>query len=77
MHPMVLRMLIVALVLAGSFTLRMAWEKLADPTTPAFAQADQYDCASFGSQESAQSELERDLSDPNNLNTNAEAIDCE
>jgi hypothetical protein len=26
---------------------------------PAFAQEDQYDCASFGSQESAQAELER------------------
>jgi len=28
---------------------------------------DQYNCASFGSQESAQAELDRDPSDPSNL----------
>jgi hypothetical protein len=74
---MALRMFIVALVLAGGFTLRMAWEELADPKTPAFAQTDQYDCESFGSQESAQAELERDLSDPNNLDPDANGIACE
>ncbi len=77
MHPMALRMLIVVLVLAGGFTLRMAWEELAYPTTPAFAQTDQYDCVSFGSQESAQAELERDLSDPSNLDPDADGIACE
>jgi hypothetical protein len=35
---MALRLLIVALVLTSGFTLRMAWEELADPTTPAMAQ---------------------------------------
>ena len=71
-------MFIVALVvLACGFTLRMAWEELADPKTPAFAQTDQYDCESFGSQESAQAELERDLSDPNNLDPDANGIACE
>jgi hypothetical protein len=35
---MALRMLIVALVLASGFTLRLAWEEIADPTTPALAQ---------------------------------------
>ena len=74
---MALRMFIIALVLAGGFTLRMAWEELSDPTTPAFAQTDQYDCQSFGSQESAQAELERDLSDPNNLDPDADGIACE
>ena len=75
---MVIRMFIVALVvLACGFTLRMAWEELADPKTPAFAQTDQYDCESFGSQESAQAELERDLSDPNNLDPDANGIACE
>src|SRR5918997_4191343 len=35
---MALRLLIVALVLASGFPLRVAWEELADPTTPALAQ---------------------------------------
>ncbi len=74
---MALRLLIVALVLASGFTLRVAWEELANPTTPAFAQEDQYDCASFGSQESAQAELERDLSDPNNLDPDADGQACD
>ena len=65
------------LVLACGFTLRVAWEEIADPTTPAFAQTDQYDCESFGSQQSAQAELERDLSDPNDLDPDADGIACE
>ena len=65
------------LVLACGFTLRVAWEEIADPTTPAFAQTDQYDCESFGSQQSAQAELERDLSDPSNLDPDADGIACE
>ena len=78
MRPMALRMFIVALlVLACGFTLRVAWEEIADPTTPAFAQTDQYDCESFGSQQSAQAELERDLSDPSNLDPDADGIACE
>jgi hypothetical protein len=77
MQPMALRMFIVALVLAGGFTLRMAWEQLADPSAPAFAQTDQFDCQSFGSQHSAQAELERDLSDPNNLDPDADGVACE
>src|SRR3712207_4024809 len=79
MRPMSLpRMFIVALlVLACGFTLRVAWEEIADPTTPAFAQTDQYDCESFGSQQSAQAELERDLSDPSNLDPDADGIACE
>jgi hypothetical protein len=72
------RMLVMALlVLACGFTLRVAWEEIADPTTPAFAQTDQYDCESFGSQQSAQAELERDLSDPSNLDPDADGIACE
>ncbi len=74
---MALRILLAALVLASGFTLRVAWEELANPTTPAFAQEDQYDCASFGSQESAQAELERDLSDPNNLDPDADGQACD
>ena len=75
MRPMALRMFIVALVLLSGFTLRLSWEQLT--ATPAFAQTDQYDCQSFGSQESAQAELERDLSDPNNLDPDADGVACE
>ncbi len=74
---MALRLLIIALVLAGGFTLRVAWEELANPTTPAFAQTDQYDCASFGSQESAQAELERNPDDPSNLDPDDDGQACE
>ncbi len=74
---MALRLLIVALVLASGFTLRVAWEELANPTTPAYAQEDQYDCASFGSQESAQAELERNPDDPSNLDPDNDGQACE
>ncbi len=77
MPLMALRLMLAALVLASGFTLRVAWEELANPTTPALAQEDQYDCASFGSQESAQAELERDLSDPNNLDPDADGQACD
>ena len=77
MRPVALRLLIVALVLASGFTLRVGWEELANPTTPALAQDDQYDCASFGSQESAQAELERNPSDPSNLDPDGDGQACE
>ena len=74
---MALRLLIVVFVLASGLTLRLAWEELADPSTPAFAQTDQYDCASFGSQESAQAELERNPDDPSNLDPDNDGQACE
>ena len=77
MRLMALRLLLAALVLASGFTLRVAWEELAHPSNAALAQEDQYDCASFGSQESAQAELERDLSDPNNLDPDADGQACD
>jgi hypothetical protein len=77
MRLVALRLLIVALVLASGVTLRVAWEELANPTTPAFAQTDQYDCASFGSQESAQAELERNPDDPSNLDSDQDGQACE
>jgi hypothetical protein len=40
-------------------------------------QEDQYDCASFGSQESAQAQLERDPSDPSNLDADDDEEACE
>src|SRR5919112_2674175 len=74
---MVIRLFIVALVLASGFTLRVAWEELANPSTPALAQEDQFDCASFGSQESAQAELEGNSDDPSNLDPDDDGQACE
>jgi len=74
---MALRLLIVALVLASGFALRMSWEELAHPDTPAQAQEDLYDCQSFGSQESAQAELERIPSDPYDLDSDGNGQACE
>jgi hypothetical protein len=74
---MTLRLFIVALVLASGFTLRVAWEELTNPTTPAYAQEDQFDCASFGSRMSAQAELERNPDDPSNLDPDSDGQACE
>ena len=74
---MVIRLFIVALVLASGFTLRVAWEELANPSTPALAQEEQFDCASFDSQESAQAELERNPDDPSNLDPDDDGQACE
>ena len=74
---MALRLLIVAIVLASGLSLRVAWDELTDPYTPAYAQTDQYDCASFGSQESAQAEYDRNPSDPSNLDADNDGIACE
>ncbi|HET7478230.1 MAG TPA: hypothetical protein VFJ72_01815 [Rubrobacteraceae bacterium] len=72
-----IRVAAVLLVLAAGFTLRITWEQLANPSTPALAQDDQFDCASFGSQESAQTELDRDPSDPSNLDPDGNGIACD
>jgi hypothetical protein len=67
----------VPLVIVSAFTLRMSWEELAHPDTPAQAQDDLYDCQSFGSQESAQAELERNPTDPYNLDPDKDGQACE
>jgi hypothetical protein len=77
MRAMAMRLFIAALVIASGFTLRVAWQELTDPTTPAFAQSDLYDCQSFGSQESAQAELERNPDDPYNLDSDNDGKACE
>ena len=77
MWAMTLRIFIVVAVIASGFTLRAAWDDLANPSTPAMAQQDLYDCASFGSQESAQAELERNPSDPSNLDPDGNGKACE
>jgi hypothetical protein len=68
---------VVVLVFAAGFVARLSYEEIVDPSAVAFAQEDQYDCVSFGSQESAQAELNRDPSDPNNLDPDGNGITCE
>ncbi len=71
------RLLVVGLVLLAGLVSRVTFEQLVHPSQPAAAQVDQYDCASFGSQESAQAELERDPSDPSNLDPDGNGRACE
>jgi hypothetical protein len=71
------KMVMVGLVLVAGFVLRGTYEQIIYPSKPAVAQADQYDCASFGSQESAQVELDSDPSDPNNLDSDGNGRACD
>src|SRR5215218_3564906 len=71
------KLVMVGLVLVAGFVLRGTYEQIIYPSKSAMAQADQYDCASFGSQESAQVELDRDPSDPNNLDSDGNGIACD
>jgi hypothetical protein len=74
---MMSRLLVVGLVLLAGLVSRVTYEQLVYPKEPAAAQTDQYDCASFGSQQSAQAELERDPSDPNNLDPDGNGRACD
>src|ERR671918_823450 len=71
------KLVMVGLVLVAGFVLRGTYEQIIHPSKPAVAQADQYDCASFGSQQSAQVELDSDPSDPNNLDSDGNGIACD
>ena len=71
------KLIMVGLVLVTGFVLRSTYEQMIYPSKPAVAQADQYDCASFGSQASAQVELDSDPSDPNNLDSDGNGIACD
>ena len=71
------KLVMVGLVLVAGFVLRGTYEQIIYPSKSAMAQADQYDCASFGSQESAQVELDSDPSDPNNLDSDGNGIACD
>ena len=66
--------LVVALVFAARFAARVVYE---ETTTAAVAQEDQYDCARFGSQESAQATYDADPTDPNNLDPDDDGMACE
>ena len=68
---------VVVLVLVAGTVARISYERLVHPSTPALAQDDLYDCQSFGSQESAQAELERNPSDPYGLDTDKDGQACE
>jgi hypothetical protein len=74
MPAVVLRrvLLIVALVVASVFALRMAWEEIA--TSPAQAQ-DLYDCADFATQAEAQAQLLP--GDPYGLDADSDSVACE
>ena len=71
------KLVMVGLVLVAGFVLRATYEQLVYPSKSAVAQADQYDCASFGSQESAQATLDSDPSDPSNLDSDGNGIACD
>ena len=71
------KLVMLGLVLVAGFVLRGTYEQIVYPSKPAVAQADQYDCASFGSQESAQVELDSDPTDPNNLDSDGNGIACD
>src|ERR671918_2519757 len=77
MGNVVSRLVMVGLVLAAAFVLRVTYDQMVYPDEAALAQADQYDCASFGSQASAQVELDSDPSDPNNLDSDGNGIACD
>ena len=72
-----LRLLVVGLVLLAGLVSRVTYEQLIHPRERAAAQSNQYDCASFGSQQSAQAELERDPSDPNDLDPDGNGRACD
>ena len=72
-----LRLLVVGLVLLAGLISRVTYEQLIHPSEHAAAQSSQYDCASFGSQQSAQAELERDPSDPNDLDSDGNGRACD
>jgi hypothetical protein len=74
---MTLRLLVVGLVLLAGLVSRVTYEQLIHPRVPAAAQSNQYNCASFGSQRSAQAELERDPSDPYDLDSDDNGSACD
>src|SRR5215218_7557080 len=77
MGNVVFKLVMVVLVLAAAFVLRATYEQVVYPDEAALAQADQYDCASFGSQASAQVQLDRDPSDPNDLDADGNGQACD
>ena len=80
MPRMAWRMLaLAALVFASGFTLRVAWEQLTRPTTPALAQSvaegDLYDCSDFATSAEAQAQLLP--GDPYGLDADGDGTACD
>jgi hypothetical protein len=71
------KLAMLGLVLVAGFLLRGTYEQIIYPSKEAGAQTDQYDCASFGTQESAQVELDSDPSDPNDLDSDGNGRACD
>ncbi len=74
---------LVVLVLSCGFTARAAWELSRSELTPPTVGLDlvqsqtDLDCADFASQAEAQSEFDKDTTDPNNLDADNDGIACE
>ena len=71
------KLMVVGLVLVAGLVSRVTYEQLVHPSKPAAAQANQRDCSGFGSQEAAQAALERDPSDPNDLDPDGNGRACD
>jgi hypothetical protein len=63
------RLFLVAavMVLVVGVVGRITYERVVNTTTPAYAQADLYDCSDFTTQEEAQAVFDQDPSDPYGL----------
>src|SRR5829696_628316 len=64
--------LAVLMMAAGAFVARMTWELV-----PGASAQEELDCPDFDSQAAAQEELERDLTDPNGLDPDADGEACD
>ena len=77
------RMLVAVILVAScGFTLRLAWEDLANPSAPALAQEAQealYDCynGDFTYQDEAQAVFDSVLGDPYRLDGDGDGIACD
>src|SRR5829696_3948008 len=77
MGTMLLRISVVVLVVVADIVARLRYVHM---YAPAYAQDDPrlgFDCDNYGSQADAQAALERDPSDPNNLDADGNGKACE
>lgn len=72
-----LKLSMIGLVLLAGVVSRVTYEQLIHPSKPAAAQSSQLECAGFASQESAQTALERDPSDPSGLDPDGNGRACD
>ena len=74
-YSRILTVLVVVLVFEAGFTARIMYDQITNPVT-AYAQQD-LDCDDFATSAEAQAELNRDPTDPHNLDTDDDGIACE